>query len=327
MKNKLFERITKGCLAGVLLLTVAFFAVGCGQDESRKSEQEAYRQYGINCLNNAQYEDAVDAFQKSLDMSTGRIGELEIDTCLYKAQAQYMSGDVDAAFETYDALIEYNDCSRAYYMRGCLNFAIGNQKDGLKDFDKAVANDKKNFEIYISIHETLVKYNLESQGKEFLNKALDISGKSGEALMNRGRVYMLLDEYDKALSELNLAIDKDMAKANFYIGEVYNKKGENEKAQAYYDKYLKNGEVTSEELYSMGSNLMDIADYDNAISFFKKGLALEKVTNKQQIMRDLVVAYEESGDFSSAKTLMEEYIKDYPNDEDALREYTFLETR
>ncbi len=33
------------------------------------------------------------------------------------------------------------------------------------------------------------------------------------------------------------------------------------------------------------------------------------------------------GDFATAKSKMEEYMKDYPDDEDAAREYQFLENR
>ena len=79
--------------ASVLLATTL---TGCG--EKTDTEQEAYRQYGINCLENGDYDDAVEAFQKALDQAVG-VGAVEIDTCLYKAQAQYMAGDTDVTEE------------------------------------------------------------------------------------------------------------------------------------------------------------------------------------------------------------------------------------
>lgn len=45
--------------------------------------------------------------------------------------------------------------------------------------------------------------------------------------------------------------------------------------------------------------------------------------NKQQITKAMIIAYEYSGDFATAKSKMEEYMKDYPDDEDAAREYQF----
>ena len=41
----------------------------------------------------------------------------------------------------------------------------------------------------------------------------------------------------------------------------------------------------------------------------------------------MIIPYEYSGDFATAKSKMEEYMKDYTDDEDAAREYQFLETR
>mgnify|MGYP000343888527 CR=1 FL=1 len=38
----------------------------------------------------------------------------------------------------------------------------------------------------------------------------------------------------------------------------------------------------------------------------------------------MIIAYEYSGDFATAKSKMEEYMKDYPDDEDAAREYQFF---
>jgi len=44
-------------------------------------------------------------------------------------------------------------------------------------------------------------------------------------------------------------------------------------------------------------------------------------------MKALVIAYEKELDFTSAKEVMAKYVELYPEDEEALREYTFLETR
>ena len=51
------------------------------------------------------------------------------------------------------------------------------------------------------------------------------------------------------------------------------------------------------------------------------------LSERQQITKAMIIAYEYSGDFATAKSKMEEYMKDYPDDEDAAREYQFLETR
>ena len=105
------------------------------------------------------------------------------------------------------------------------------------------------------------------------------------------------------------------------MGEVYQKKGDNDSSQKYFKKYLDSGEADSYDLMNMGQAQMDNGNYATAITYFQNALELESVPNKQQI------AYEYSGYFATAKSKMEEYMKDYPDDEDAAREYQFLETR
>ena len=40
-----------------------------------------------------------------------------------------------------------------------------------------------------------------------------------------------------------------------------------------------------------------------------------------------IIAYERLGEYKNASVLMDGYLKTYPDDEEAKREYTFLQTR
>ena len=57
-------------LAAVLALSLA----ACGSKDT--TEQDAYRQYGINCLESGNYEDAIKAFQNALNQSLGKAQRL-----------------------------------------------------------------------------------------------------------------------------------------------------------------------------------------------------------------------------------------------------------
>ena len=94
-------------MISVLLLAFLVFAGGCTNKE-KEENQEAYRQIGINRMKEGKYDEAVKAFQSALDQSLARIGERELDICYYKAEAQYLAGDVTDAEATYTALIEYD---------------------------------------------------------------------------------------------------------------------------------------------------------------------------------------------------------------------------
>ncbi len=312
-----------------LVLTLALSAgilAGCDSTD-REKERSAYRQYGINCIENGSYDDAVDAFQKALNQSVGSIGEEELDICYYKAKAQYLNGDTDGAIETYTSIINYNNDSDAYYLRGCVYFAQNDSDKGMADFKKALKKDSKNYELYIGIYETLSKYGMTDQGNEYLQDALKLEAKDADDFMQVGRIYTILGDYDNAVKNLQKAIEEKLVKANYYMGEVYQKKGDSDSAQQYFQTYLDSGEADTYDLMNMGQAQMDDGNYDTAITYFKTALDMESVPNKQQIMKAMITAYEYSGDFASAKSQMEEYLDDYPDDQEASREYQFLETR
>lgn len=317
---------SKYIAAIVAALVTATMLTGCA-DDKRNSEKDAYRQYGINCIEKGDYPAAVEAFQKALDQSVGSIGEKELDICYYKAKAQYLSNDADAAINTYTAIIDYNDDADAYYLRGCVYFAKNDYEKGSKDFESAVAEDKKNYEIYIGIYETLSKYGMSEEAQGYLDRALKIEGSKANDYMQRGRIYTILGDYESAEENLKKAIDEDLVKANYYMGQLYVVRGDDSGAEQYFEKYLDSGDVDSYELMNMGESQMEKENYSTAVTYFQRALDMENVPNRQQLLKNMIIAYEYDGDFASAKNQMEVYLEEFPDDSEAAREYQFLETR
>lgn len=319
IKNKYIALALSAALAAGILS-------GCGSSDKEK-EKEAYRQYGINCIENGSYDDAVDAFQKALNQSVGSVGDEELDICFYKAKAQYLSGDIDGAMESYTAIIDYNGDSDAYYLRGCLYFTQNDSDKGMADFKKAIKENSKDYELYIGVYQTLSKYGMTDQGNEYLQNALKIEGDKANDSMQKGRIYTLLGDYDSAVKYLKKAIDGKLVKANYYMGEACQQNGDSDSAQKYFQTYLDSSEADSYDLMNMGLAQMESGNYDTAITYFTTALDLDSVPNKQQIMKNMIIAYEYSGDFESAKSEMEDYMDEFPDDTDAAREQQFLETR
>jgi tetratricopeptide (TPR) repeat protein len=317
----------------LLLLAAALLLAGCGKktdSEAKNQEaknQEAYRKYGINCIESGEYEKAVDAFQKALDQSRGKVTSMEIDICYYKAEAQYLSGDYDGAAATYQALIDYNDDAYSYFLRGCMRFQLGNQEEALSDFGMAVSREKNDRSLYIAIYEAMAANGLESEGQYYLHKALDVSGDKADDLMEKGRVYLMLGDTQNAAVTLQKAIEKGSDKANFYLAEAYEALNDSENADKYFQAYLDAGNANSYELCEVGVLLMNRGDYAHALSYFSTALGLEEVPNKVSILKNMVTAYENQSDFASAKDVLEQYLELVPDDETAQKEMTFLSTR
>ena len=165
------------------------------------------------------------------------------------------------------------------------------------------------------------------EGQAYLNKALEIRGGEVTDKIQKGHINFLLGENETAIQLLE-EVKEEETIALYYLFQVYDAMENSEKAVEYLNVYMEKDEnIDSIQLYEMGKSLLNKEQYTSAIACFNKALALEKVPNKQVIMRSLVVAYEKSLDFTSAKEVMKDYVAAYPEDEEALREYTFLQTR
>lgn len=310
-------------LATVLLGSVSVLA-GCTTKEERLAKQEAYRKIGITAMEAGNYIEAQSAFNNALSVSK-KIGANEMDICYYKAAAQYAAGSLTDAIDTYSVLIEYDDeNSDAYFLRGCVYLKTNESAKALEDFANAVKYGADD-EIYLEIYHSLCGAGYEAEGQAFLEEVLDKKpGKIARNYSVRGQIYHLKGSLDKAEEQLLTAIDMGDVVANLYLAQVYEEKGEIEKEEACIDAYIKVYPKSSIAYNKMGCEAMEIADYAEAIRCFSEGLALEEVTNEQELRSNLIAAYEYSGDFTSAKAAMEEYIAEYPEDTKAAREYLFL---
>lgn len=308
----------------LLLVCVVFLCTGCS---GREKEQMLHREKGINLMENGKYEKAMEEFQLALDLSLGEIGEKEVDICFYKAEAQYYLNDVEGAKETYTAIIDFNEDAKAYFLRGNLYYSLGDEGNALSDYEAAIENDKKNYELYMGVYEALTAHGKEKEALTYLNHALNMSGNTAYDKMQKGRIHFMLGEAEEAVSLLEEAIKGREKDAYFYLADVYEAMGDEAKAQENITAYVEGKDLDSYKLFQVANSEIGKGNYDMAIQCLNKALELKNVPNKQMILKSLAIAYEHNRDFETAKKLMEEYIETYPDDEEAAREYTFLETR
>ena len=311
----------------VLLLAVTAMLLCTGCSNEREEKQNSCRMNGIMLMENGKYDKALEEFQNALDLSLGEVGEEEMDICFYKAEAQYKLGDVDGAMATYTAIVDFNENAKAYFLRGNLYYSLGEEEKALKDYAAALENEKNNYELYIGVYEVLTAHGKEKEAQDYLNQALEIKGKSAYDKMQKGRINFLLGENKTALSLLEEAAKGKEKQAYYYLAEIYSVMGDEEASKRNMKAYMESGIADSYGLYSIANHEMGKGNYDMAIECLTSALELETVPNKQIIMKTLVIAYEHDRDFEAAKKLMADYIEAYPDDEEAKREFTFLETR
>lgn len=309
----------------MLVAAAMFLCTGCSNE--REEEQLSLRLKGITLMENGKYEEALEEFQSALDLSLGEVGEEEMDICFYKAEAQYMLGDVEGAMATYTAIIDYNESAKAYFLRGNLYYSLGEEENALKDYATAIENEKRNYELYIGVYEALTAHGKDKEAQDYLNQALEISGNSAYDKMQKGRINFLLGENQTALSLLEEAAKGKEKQAFYYLAEIYSIMGDEASSESNMSAYMESGVADSYTLFQIANDELGKGNYDMAIECLTSALELDTVPNKQIIMKTLVIAYEQNLDFGSALEIMTEYVENYPDDEEAKRELTFLETR
>ena len=293
MKKKKFIYIAAVAATGLSLLA------GCTNE--KKENQAAYRQIGINDMQTGDYAGAVEAFDSALGQCIGRITADELDICYYKAAAQFAGGDAEGAVATYTAIIDYDkESADAYYLRGCVYLKQGNTEGAVSDFDSAIRYNSDDYELYVNIYENLSAYDMTEKGKEYLEKAIGVNGNDAEDYAWRGLSYYYLGQYDKAMSELNTAIDKSSVIANLYLARVYEALGDSSSAGTYYQAYVDFGVDDSEAMNSLAELEIAKGNYSGALSYLEQGISMENVTNKKELMQNLVICYEYTGNYNAA---------------------------
>lgn len=310
------------------LCAAMLFQTGCGKAE-RLAKQEEYKETGIAFLQQEEYKKAEKAFQEGLNLSKGKVDAEVVDLCFYKAEAQDRLGDFDGAYETYTSLIDYDEDSNAYYLRGKIQLEQENP-DLLKireDFDAAIKGNKSEFKLYIGIYNCLNANGEKAQALTYLEKALDIKCKSADDYLKKGQIALILEKKGEAKKNLEKALEKEAVAANYYLAELAEEEGDTEAAEAYKKAFVESGEANSLELENLGVEQLNAGNYDQAVKYFSIALQQDSVTNRQSLMRNCIKAYEYYYDFASAKEMMDEYLTLYPEDEEAQRESYFLSTR
>ncbi len=148
----------------------------------------------------------------------------------------------------------------------------------------------------------------------------------------KGLEYLQEEEYDQAIEEFQKAVDKDDNPGDAYrgIGIAKWEQEDYEGAREAFINALDNGAKKTGTLYNfIGCCALKLDDASSALNYFNLGISQEDSSKElvQEMKFNVIAAYEQMEDWESARSKLEEYLEEYPDDEDAQKEMTFLETR
>lgn len=295
--------------------------------EAGEDARLLYRGEGLAYMGKTQYADAAAAFETALSLSDGRVDQMDYDINYYLATAYYKQGEAEKAIAAYDAVIAMKPQERdAYYLRGVLETEQGKLEEALADFDKVIALQPSDFDRLIAIYCVLADYGYKDSGQAYLQAAMD-NGTKGMTNFEKGRISYYLEDYENARNYLEKARDESGYEAVLFLGRTYETLGDNNYAISVYTTYLNSGEANPQVLNQMGLCKMQMRDYQGALEAFQSAMNLEDNGMMQVLKLNEIIAYEKLKEYKKAAVLMETYLKTYPDDETAKREYQFLQTR
>lgn len=160
----------------------------------------------------------------------------------------------------------------------------------------------------------------------------------GAELLEQGKYQQAVEAFEMAIqqAEQDKTVEPEAYRG---LGIAYYNQKEFARAQENLQKALDMGAKATPVVYNMmGICKMQQEDYEGALASFTEGIALkivqaegEAAVDYSETIREMrfncIVCYEQLRDWENAKTVANEYIKEYPEDAEAQREVQFLETR
>lgn len=295
--------------------------------EQGEETREIDRGIGLAYMGLTRYDEAILYLEAALHESEGRIGDIDFDINYYLATAYYKNGRPQDAVKAYDAILALRPKEKdAFYLRGYVKLSQNNFEAAQKDFDAAVALDSRDYDQLIRIYMALDEYGYQEAGMIYLQGVMAENEKSISDY-DMGRMCYYMGDYEKArdyLSKLETAKDYGAA---LYLGRTYEALGDFNYASGIYAGYVENDQSKAEIYNQLGLCRMRMKEYSQALEAFQAAMNIEDNGMMQTLKFNEIVAYEYMGDYKTAAALMNSYLKSYPDDEAAQREYEFLRTR
>lgn len=293
-----------------------------------KNNKLAFRGEGIAYSKAHKYTEAIQKFDQALAIKES--DNLNLDILYYKGNAQAKAGLYKQAAETYSDIIKLKPGDgTSYFARGNIYRNLGEYDASLSDYNKAIELEKNNYEYYFGKYFLMLDKEDEAGAKEVLTKALAIRGTTQKDKYNVAKVDYYMGEYDNAIGGFSQAYRNGFFEAYYFLGDIYESKGDYDTAINNYAMYIENeSTIESAAVYNqIASCHMKLNQYKEALAYIEKGIDMNDITKIKALKRNEIVVYEHLSNFEKAYSLMKDYVNKYPQDDEAVKELTFLKTR
>lgn len=134
-------------------------------------------------------------------------------------------------------------------------------------------------------------------------------------------------DYVSTVANFVQAVDKGYTEISIYAAICYENQRNYNKMKEYFDIYVQKFGMNSYLYYKYASYYILQENYETAFSYITQGLSSSDTSYLRQIKYVQIKCYAETGNYQYAYELAKEYIAEYPDDENGLDMYAYLDTR
>lgn len=292
-----------------------------------KECRDAYRGKGIVYYKEGDFAGAIVQLKEAIDMSGSKYDDIHVDALKYYASSLFITEDYANAADAYTTLLDKvsgSDRADLYYYRGTSYIFLGDENKAVADYEESLKICGDNYITYCNMYSNFMEAGYTDRAESYLKRLLN--GDDTDKLLF-GRTYFNLGDYDRAREYLESAYADGESDAAYYLAMTYEKLQNYAEADRLYQEYL--GEHPSDaHIYNQyGAYLINRGNYDGALAYIDTGIGYNDPQVMQELYFNRAVCYEYKHDYAKALEYFSEYVKKYPNDRDARREYEFLLTR
>lgn len=295
---------------------------------SNTNNKQLYYGNAISDYGLAKYDKAIENCNKALEIK--QVDNLNEKIRFLLAASYQANGDYDNAQKVYADIIKADKKNtKAYTSRASLYTKMKDYDAAAKDYTKAMDIDEECDDAYFGLYNV---YNLQGDKEaavNILNKLIDMDSDDKKHDIASGKAYYYLEEYDNALSAFKKAVKDGSDEALYYTGLTYVAKSDYNSAKKQFKEYISNeNSAKNPDAYIQISNcLIEVQDYEQALNYVNKGLALGTTTAERSLLKNSVIIYEKMGQYKKALNAAKKYVKSYPDDKSMRRELSFIKTR
>lgn len=297
------------------------------RSDVEKLNKFAIRGKGLVYLQKQSYSDALTCFNNALEIK--KESGWDIDILYYKANTLECMGYRTSAIDIYTDILSRNEKSvKAHLCRGNLYRIEGKNEDAIADYEKALELSDGSYASYIGLYTCYAALKQDDKAAAMLDAASRLTVKTNEDKYYLGQVHFYQENYKSAKIEMEYALDQGYVEAYYFLGEIALVEKQYTQAIEYFEEYRGRSAVESPTVCNQEAVCyLAMFEYEKAQQMLDIGLGVPGSTARQQLLRNQVALYEVQNELAKAYKTLQEYIVEFPNDDEATSEYKFLKKR